>query len=345
MGLILACDHQTTSATDSVHFEFTVEVVSDAALCAGTAKDLENYTARVFEFFSEIVPEELRVPIQVMMDVPCSEGINACYRSNTVFIASDGMGGLFGNILRHEVAHALVDQIWGQSIPFFNEGLAEAVSGSIYSVTQHNPSKPVGSMLDQSREGVDYTAAARFTRFLIDSRGLPQFKRLFQATQERSQDKIRAQFAEIYDESFEAIEADFLSKPRNCLYLLGVCDPLLAEPTGERWTTQFAASCADPDFYGINVHGRSFIAAQRTVVLEYAGRYALRTSAEVILDLSQIPQVSQIRITRCGECDEQYVWLIQGSENEVELSAGMYTFTFAPAGDSVIEIDLEYLGS
>lgn len=308
------------------HVEFVFENES-RQLCAGSVAHLNSYVERVFEFFEEPVPEAFVVPVYVVNDSTCRHG--ACYRpgDKEVFTESlDDLGARTSGVLRHELSHAVIDVVWGRSVPFFGEGLAEALSPtSDWSLVAMEVA-PVGDMLDSGTDSLDYIAAARFVRFLIDTRGLARFERMFQAASERTQGAIRATFMEIYGEDFDAVEAEFLSGAPRCMFQVDICDVEHAESVGPAWSLAFAASCDDPDFYGSIGSDDESIATQRTIFVESAGAYHLSASSPVLL-------------ARCGDCEVQSIPTLV-YERDIELQEGHYTLEFTMTKDTVVTLEL-----
>ncbi len=319
-----ACAGSPDSAGEHVKFIFEN---TSRQLCAGSVPYLNSYVERVFGFFEEPVPDAYMVPVHVVNESACRHG--ACYRSGDeeVFIDElDRSGVRTSGVLRHELTHAVIDHVWGQSVPFFGEGLAEALSQTADWSQISMQIIPVGKMLDSETDSLDYTAAARFVRFLIDARGLARFKRLFQASSERTQDSIRMAFVEVYGEDFDTLEAEFLSGAPRCTFQVDICEMDNAEPVGSSWSLTFAASCDDPDFYGSIGREGENIATQRTIFVESAGVYHLSASSPVLL-------------ARCGDCDEQFIPSLV-YEGNVQLQEGPYTLEVTMTKDTVVTLEI-----
>jgi len=319
-----ACAGAPGSAGERVDFIFEN---TSRQLCAGSAPHLNEYVERAFDFFGEPVPDDFVVPVHVVNEPPCRH--NACYRSRdrAVFIGVlDESGARASGVLRHELSHAVIDHLWGQSVPFFEEGLAEALSRTADWTQTSIEIAPVGDMLDREARSLDYTAAARFVRFLIDTRGLARFQQMFQAASERTQGAVRATFMAIYGEDFDALESEFLSGAPRCTFQVDICDMGLVERVGASWSLTFAASCDDPEFYGSIGSEDEKIATQRTIFVEATGVYRLSTSSPVLL-------------ARCGDCEEQIdPTLLNGGD--LELEEGFYTLEFTMTKDSVVTLEL-----
>lgn len=116
-------------------------------LCTGTVAHVDRHVERVFEFLEAPLPPDLRIPIRLGDDSGCQNS-GACYgpEDETVYIR----GGFSAETVRHELVHASADRVWGLSTPFFNEGLATALSS-----VPEAPSapSPVREMLGPGRGG------------------------------------------------------------------------------------------------------------------------------------------------------------------------------------------------
>lgn len=339
----IACGPDLERTPLGEHVDFIFEIEGES-LCAGSVAHLDRYIKQVFTFFGSPVPDDFVIPVRVVQDSPCSLG--ACYHHDGLVYAEmlDVKGRRPSGLLRHELTHAVIDHLWGSGVPFFAEGLAEVFSRTLASLQTPDPVLPVVEMLDKPAGELDYEEAARFVRFLIDTRGLARFKQVYQGAAIRSQSAIIALIEEVYGESFEAIEAEYLSGAPRCQYQLDLCDPLAAvEPLGRAWSSTFAATCLDPDFYGSMGQFGAIIATQRAIEVEFSGTYFLRVTGELRVFPDFGPKFSTVRFMRCGACDEQFVRRFDGGTFVVELEAGRYTLEFEPAGDSVVSIELEHI--
>lgn len=327
IGAVLSACADGPDAPDAPggHIEFTFEN-DTRQLCAGSESHLNHYVERAFGFFAEPVPGDFLVPVRVVDAAPCA-GKHGCYHGQTVYVDSLDLGERVASGLRHELSHAVIGRVWGNSVPFFAEGLAESLSRSFSWSSVSAEVAPVGDVLDIEAKDLDYTVAARFVRFLIDTRGLARFKQLFQAASIRTQDAIRANFVDVYGEDFEALEAEYLSGAPRCTFQVDICDEARAERVRSGWSLSFAASCDDPDFYGSIGDADEAIATQRTIFVESAGSYHLSTSSPVLL-------------ARCGGCEEQGLPNLVYREADLELAVGLYTLEFTLTEDAVVTLEL-----
>ena len=257
----------------------------------------------------------------------------------------DGSGYQTGGVLRHELTHALIDRVWGRSASFFEEGLAESFSRTFTRQFLGPPPSPtaVGAILGEPAEAIDYTAAALFTRFLIDTRGLARFKRLFQGAKDLTGVQIEELIAETYGESFDAIEAEFLSGEPRCQYDLDLCDPSTAEAITSTWSADVPASCSDPYFYGSRGADDMTIAGQRTLWIDASGTYRVSVGFEW---LPFTPKLSEalILLHRCGACDQRFVRPFSDrNTSDLELEAGLYIFEILMPFETVVSLELHRL--
>ncbi|WP_143140238.1 hypothetical protein [Nannocystis exedens] len=309
--------------------------------CAGSMSHLEAHVERIFEFLGVAVPGDFRVPVYVEDDVPC--GFYACYlpATRSVHVPDLDRGSRRPTgVIRHELAHAVIDRAWGRSVPFLTEGLAEAMARSTAWPVLPEPTLAIGDMLDATGLALDYQAAARFVRFLIDTRGLAAFEQFFRSTQERSQTAIRASIEAVYGEDFDSLESEFLAGPA-CQYQLDLCDERGADRLDEAWLEVFAASCLDPDFYGSDGADRPLFATRRTLRLDEGGSYRLRLEGELVVSPGGIPRLPQVALVRCGGCDQQFTRVFQPGEHELQLDAGLYALELLPADTSVLTVAID----
>jgi hypothetical protein len=299
--------------------------------CAGTLPHLDRYVERAFEFLDASPPPPgWNVPVRVFASNDCLDtGGHACYlpSEGEIHVGDLDDGARASAVLRHELAHAVIHQVWGRSLPFFEEGLANSLSETRELEFVSSVNVPINDMMDREAREVDYTAAARFTRFLIDSRGLDRFRRLFTRVDGSSLDDVVVAFAEVYGEGFQELEDEYLSGAPRCVYQLDICDDAAIEAVDEVWMATFAASCDDPDFYGSTSAESAIMASQRTIELEKGGRYRFIASSSVIL-------------RRCGDCSEQLVHRFSSADVELDLPSGMYTIEISPTADNVVDVGL-----
>lgn len=297
--------------------------------CAGTELHLNRYMDNVFERVGVPAPAGFTVPVHVMDMPPCQE-VNACYHMHTrsVYTESlDYLGKRASETLLHEVTHAVSGQVWGHSIPFLAEGFAVAMARSGPWIPPAM-GQPVGEMLDAAAEDLDYLAAGHFSHFLIETRGIDLYQQLYRAAQVQDQAKIRAAFADVYGETFETLESEFLTELA-CTFQLDVCSEAEAELVGAGWAVMLGGSCDDPDFYGSASADDVVLATQRMIEISTGGRYRLRGTGV------------KVELTRCGGCAEQtfkkYAYL---GEVEVDLDAGLYAIELMPREESVVSLEV-----
>jgi hypothetical protein len=346
------CGDENSGPSDTSYVDFSF-VNQDRSLCVGTGPHLDRYIERLFEFFDRAVPEDLRLPVHVLDLVDalmaCGGELTACYErvKNEVIIEKiDSPAGRVSAVLRHELTHAVIDKVWGPSVPFFAEGLAEMFSSTPYRGLGSRPptAVPVAEMLDKPANELDYDAAALFTRFLIDTRGRERFGRLFRGARGRSRAGIESLAEDIYGETFAALEAEFLDGSPRCLVDLDLCDARAAVRVGERYEEVIPVSCQDPEVYGSEGEGfegeERRLGFQRTLEIVERGTYRVDVSKETIPYVTQPVSDDLHRLVRCGGCDEQreYRYI---ADAEVTLEAGLYTFELDSPFDAIATLVVE----
>lgn len=323
------------------HVEIDI-LVEDTSLCAGTVEHLDRFVERAFAFLDASIPPDFVVPITIgYVEDDCEHGAG-CYSHGEISVNTVDTSGRAerpGDILRHELAHAVHDRAWGSSIPFFNEGLATSLS----TLTESRPALlPIGDMLDKAALELSYDAAGRFVRFLIDTRGLARFRTLYRGAPGRDAAGTRAWFGEVYGESFEDIEAEYLSGDPRCFYQLHLCDVAAAERIDDDWSLTIPASCHDTEFFGAATADGELFATTRTLELVRGGRYFL--SADFAYDPTDpASSAASVDLVRCGTCDEIRTRGVPPGGIEYELPAGIYTLVITMPFDTVVSVRISSL--
>ncbi len=341
-SVLMGCEPAPESDAISVDFIFDDE---DAAICAGSEAHVDLYISRLFDFFEATLPADFRVPVRVGTNDACTNS-SACYKPDeqVVYMTSlEGFGDRTSGTLRHEITHAVIDRIFGKSAPFFNEGLAEAMSRTqAWGLLSDDAALPVGDMLGQEADQIDYTAAAYFVRFLIDTRGLDRFERIFRAAGGPRENDIKALFGDIYGESFESMQAEYLSGAPRCQFMLDMCNPGSEITVDSRFTAVLPISCQNPDFYGSSAPDFS-IGTQITLSIAVGGTYRLRVTYEAYSISGEVSK-GQLWLVHCGDCEEQSVRRVNAFvDNDIELDAGLYALEIATPFEAIATIDLERL--
>lgn len=319
-----------------------IQVHSDSAeLCAGTVEHLDRFIERVFAFLGEPVPDNFVVPVEIFSEQqPCD--IAACYDGGKVWLRflDTGWWDRPSWLLRHELVHAVHRTAWGNAAPFFNEGLAQALSSL---VSSRPGSMAIGDMLDKPAEEVDYDEAGRFVRFLIETRGIAQFRRLFQGSAGKDAAGLRAWIAEVYGDTFADIEAEFLSGALRCHYQLHLCDSTEVERVTDSWSLDVLASCHEPDFYGAANSGADLFATSRTLELVQDGRYQV-TPQFAADPADPASQAARVTFVHCGTCEQVSVQELRSGEYELQLSAGVFALEVIMPYEREVTVELVRLG-
>ncbi|WAS95393.1 hypothetical protein [Nannocystis punicea] len=326
--LLVACAPPAPDAEEPrpawVGEHFTIDTtVETEQLCAGSVQSLDRFIERAFAFLGEPVPDDFVALVEVGDISVCSPAAHACYLAdpNTSYLESLADFDLPLATLRHELVHAITWEAWGPSVSFFAEGIAAALEGPVLV----SAPIPVGDQLTLTTGTLDYGAAALFTRFLIDTRGLDAFRRMYQGARSWSEDDIRALFLEVYGESLAELEAEYLASPLGCTYAVDLCEAEGAERVADVWSHSFVVSCDDPGYVGVRDPSPQVLFTgmwtSMPLRVERAGRYRLRSSGKV-------------ELWGCGACVSPPDGLPSlDTDVELDLDAGLYTL-LAPASST-----------
>ncbi|WP_434422861.1 hypothetical protein [Nannocystis pusilla] len=335
-----ACTPAAPSQVNGSYVEVDIHS-DDAEFCGSTIDHLDRFVERVFAFLGEPTPHEFVVPINVFdAETPCSS--LGCYDKGRIWLDVIDTSGAQqpAETLRHELVHAIHDRVWGMSVPFFNEGLAQSLSAQ----TNSRPAtKPIRDMLDKLPREFDYDAAGRFVRFLIDTRGLPRFRELFQGAPGRDGAGLRAWIGEVYGEPFENIENEYLSGDPRCYYQLHLCNLVDGERIGDEWFMTTPASCHDLQFYGASTSHGELFAMHRPLELVQGGRYL--ASTHFAFEQSD-PDLgtAHVALLSCGTCDQFIAHRLTPNGHEIQLAAGAYTLEIVMPFDTLVSVSLVRLG-
>ncbi len=330
---------------------FSIEFDRESeAFCAGSEAHLEDFILKVFEFLDEPMPKNFHIPVKVTSDSPCDTA--NCFHSatRTVYVTNVAYPGRVPlSSLRHEFVHAITAAVWGDSAPFFAEGIADVLARTMRS-DYPDPAEmpePIAPYLDKPAAEVNYTLAAVFARYFIDTHGLAAYKWVYQRAFGRSNTEIQALLAEASGRSFAALEAAFLASAPLCQYHLDICDPTAAIPVGVGLRVTEAVSCTDPAYYGGEIGDRQYFARQLTLDVETSGLYRLYLFYPVPSDSwDNISFAQAFSLHRCGgDCREQVTqWIYRlSSDHILTLESGLYTIEFYSAEESELQFELELL--
>lgn len=286
-------------------------------VCLGTGQYLDRYVERVFALLEEPIPDDFEV---VVTDEPCRSGRKACYLPDEDLVHAahwDSVTSRTLGLLRHELTHAILDRVWGRSIPFLEEGFTESLARtSLPALAVASQEPAIEPLIAQGALEFDYLPAARFVRFLIDTRGIRSFRDLFRQANRRDAEAILAAFESVYGASLAVVEAEFRAGGPRCTFQLDTCGEGTAIPvTG--WRPQIALYCDDPDVFGTD---ETWMSKELTVEIPSEGSYVLGGAPMIV--------------SRCGACPEQAVYPFEwpSMEMEVLLGAGTYSIEVQVAG-------------
>ncbi len=288
------------------------------AFCLGSAAHLDRYIEATFALLDEPIPPDFRAYVYVVDDATSICGGPACYgrEDGVSYIEYNILAAMWARplgILRYPVTEGIILRTWGPSIPFFIIGLTEMLSRSSIQTLDPWPGIGFDSEFATTEELslLAYVVAPRFIRFLIDTQGLPKFRRLFTGDWTRMPGQLMDDFASIYGRDMQDIVTEFADGSPRCAYQLELCDTTVPEALGERWTPVIANDCADPDIVGTDIGIRAW---QKKFSIAEPGRYMLNNFSMIL--------------HRCGDCSQQFSythssWLMSNGA-VLELEAGEY---------------------
>jgi hypothetical protein len=153
--LLIACGDSSSEPAPiwvGEHIEIYSEIETQT-LCAGSLLHLDRYVERIVEFLHEELPRDFRVSVWIVEDSPCAPKFPACYSREDRAVYMDSFGNHADNIfgtIRHEITHAIVHQLWGPTLAFFSEGIAESMANSDEPTGVPRPAMPLGELLDMT---------------------------------------------------------------------------------------------------------------------------------------------------------------------------------------------------
>lgn len=146
---------------------------------------------------------------------------------------------LFG----HELVHGLLSQR-GDVRPWLAEGLAELLDDDLVD-PPFTPTAPTTLLEAEAAWGLDYFSSAAFAGYLRQRYGLARLLEFYAAVDGADVDASREIFGEVFGESWEAIEADYLDnydlgRP---LGTLDCAAPTVGWGDTLRWEHRFTEGC------------------------------------------------------------------------------------------------------
>lgn len=225
----------------------------DAPLCAGSIARVDESIARYALLLDAVSSQKVRIywgadGVMESCDVAgLHDTLAGCHiiGKNETFADSGS--------LEHELVHAVGDRIGGMD-SFFEEGLAEALSGGIGPAPdfERRPSSFVGlSTADFIDTPGSRSTSRHFVQFLIDERGMEPLNELRPlALRGTTRDQVLEAFHAVYDTPIEALEDAWVERAPLSYEQLG--DLALPEDQwrGDELTIQRTLDCDDVSTMG-----------------------------------------------------------------------------------------------
>jgi hypothetical protein len=163
----------------------------------------------------------------------------------------------YGDIIvfSHELAHAHLARL-GHPRPWLMEGMATMLEDE-RSGAPHPLFTPTVMMRMDEAQGLDYPAAAAFTRYLSDRYGMALLLDYYETAADADDDLSRMLFAEVFGDSFADVEADYLDGGLPAFGGSLDCEgPENVAWSDDTWEHSFRLACDEPASIGPQ---RSFV--------------------------------------------------------------------------------------
>lgn len=230
----------------------------------------------------------------------------------------------------HELAHTVVHEAVSGGLPFFDEGLAEALEEAWTAEGYRRVRVDPRPQLFLEPPALDYAIAGAFASYLLSRHGPEAYLALLDGTRDGTREaRLDAVFGNLYGGSVDSVVAEYLAAdtcPEDTLPL--PLPPSCAAPehpwraTG-RWVLARFLACDDDDAVGGRSDGLNLldprILTSVTLLVEESGSY----------DLGLGGDGAAIGLVRCGGCPwlREDVALVGDGQVSIDLEAGRYALT------------------
>lgn len=310
-------------------------------LCAGDLRYLDDHVSMLERVLG--ASSDDRVTLYLFETLPeglCSENAMSCYKRREDHVLATWF------YVEHELVHAVLSRI-GLPDRFFNEGIAEALSGRR---TQFGTSRPTQNLALASGEQ-DYTMAGHFMRWLGEEYGADRLRRLIARSNDaRGRRHALNAFRDVYGISMFEAETRFYGEAPWSYPGWTWCDgePLHQDADGG-WRQVLRLDCAEEDTYS---SGRRGVYAIRTFEVSHARAYNLDLPPEAaalvwrcqdgtMQSPSELIWVAKnIGTEPGGGTWYMPTWLDGGTSHELALKAGRYRLEVFVAGREHADVEL-----
>jgi len=277
---LAACEPQYTIEYETEHLR--VAKTFDAPICAGTLRAMELDAARI----AGQLGGRPYAPVNVVLGVDaviqhCPPGTTGCaHWGGPVYTEFHSFG--------HELVHAFAGE--RVSLPFVEEGLAEALGGGAlnahwFNVDTANVSITEAIVGPTTGDAAAYAIAGHFIVWLIDHWGLDAFLDFRSAVRpDATLSTISSSFESVYGESLESAALGWqTTAPSRYRIGVGSCGgPSDAWADARRWSGRLEVDCdAETTFGPLGDSSAVTAGMQRTVLVDVLreGKYQLSVAA------------------------------------------------------------------
>ena len=307
-------------------FEYTtlarVESHQEGRLCEGDRRKIDERIEFVAETLGTNPPDAVQIALFPSAPVPGCNSPFGCY--------SRGVARATSQSLDHEIVHAVAAPL-GETRKLWGEGLAEALSGRFLRRTWDAETTVVTEWGETTSAELDYTLAGHFAKWIIETRGVEAYLRLYAGEDVES----------VLGLSLDDVGAEYISDaPWG--YSSDACLEPAAAVVLEEHTEDFEIDC-DVDGMRHLVGGYpDSVALSKNLQVEGPGTYAVTLSRgwgfRVLRCLSEVVREEEPPTEGGGIFHDADVLppipvLLGNDENLLELQAGIHRFTvFGTAG-------------
>lgn len=259
--ILLSCDDESTRHV--VEIGDAAIVSTDQPLCRGDIVEIEQAIMHAREIL-DVAPSDL-IPIHIYdryadVDASCPSGASGCY--------SEGEVHSLWQSVEHEIVHA-VDAPLGSVPLFWNEGIAEAISGRT-----SRGATDIASNLEITESGeLDYRSAGHFVRWLLEVHGAAELRRLARGES----------FSEAYGLDLDVAIADYeTDAPWSYPHWNPCRGERIAPVSPGSWVSRIEIDCDAASSTTRNSWG---VGATRTIDIEEPGTYRLVLDGGVSIGL------------------------------------------------------------
>ena len=262
LGLGCRPDYETEQ------LRITLEDDAPGGLCAGDLRHLQDEVDRI----ERILDMRMRKPVELIYSntaqfVDCKNTNDGCYFPGRHRIHANEKA------VSHELVHAVTRDCAGRRCDrFFDEGVAEALSGAVR--FPRMVSRPSDNLGRSSSPSIDYDTAGHFTRWLLEEHGVAKIRALLDGRD----------FEAVYGESLTSAEQRWMSTAPWLYPAHAPCPHESLSFDADGGHDLLTLDCDEPDVRSGASEG---MGTCRTFEIEREGLYTYRSSASTWIERCQ----------------------------------------------------------